>query len=473
MTKILKTGVVGWPISHSLSPKLHNYWLQKYGISGKYEAYAVKPEDLAAFLKKLPKKDITGLNLTVPHKEIVFPFLDEVDDVARRIGAVNMVTRREGRLFGTNTDGYGFLTNLKEKVPSWKATDGPAVIIGAGGAARAAIVSLLDDGVPEIRLINRTRARADNLAEIYNDRRIVVSDWQDRSQKLLGAALLVNTTTLGMTGKPSLDIDLCDLPPHAVVYDIVYNPLETGLLKAARSQGNICVDGLGMLLYQAAPAFQEWFGQNPEVDIDLRQHLLRTVKVIGLTGSIGMGKSETAKMFERAYVPVFDSDAAVHILMAKGGAAVGRVEKAFPGVRSPDGIDRKRLGSMVFSDGEALKKLESILHPMVSDMRQVFFEKAEEQGHDMVVVDVPLLFETGGEAHCDYTVVVSAPADVQRMRVLARPDMTVTKLENILSKQMPDSEKRQRADFIVQSDQGIRYAEDQVNHIIEKIRTTK
>ena len=473
MTKILKTGVVGWPISHSLSPRLHSFWLQKYDIGGEYQAYPVKPEDLGAFLKTLPEQNIIGLNLTVPHKEIVFPFLDEVDETAKKIGAVNTVIVKQGRLYGTNTDGYGFLTNLKENAPGWSAKDGPVVIIGAGGAARAAIVSLLDDGVPEIRLINRTRARADKLSEIYNDPRIIVCDWQERAKNLSGAALLVNTTTLGMTGQPPLDIDLSELPPSAVVYDIVYNPLETELLKQASERGNEYVDGLGMLLYQAAPAFQAWFGQMPEVDITLRHHVLRKLTIIGLTGSIGMGKSETAKMFERAHVPVFDSDAAVHMLMAKGGPAVGRVEKAFPGVEGADGIDRKLLGSMVFGDRAALKKLESILHPMVSDMRQDFFEQAKKQGLDMVVMDVPLLFETGGEDKCDYTVVVSASAEVQRERVLARPDMTATKFENILSKQMPDSEKQQRADFIVQSDQGIGYAEDQVIQIIEKIRVNK
>lgn len=192
--------------------------------------------------------------------------------------------------------------------------------------------------------------------------------------------------------------------------------------------------------------------------------------VIGLTGSIGMGKSETAKMFERANIAVFDSDAAVHGLMAKNGAAVDRVEAAFTGVKGSDGIDRKALGARVFGDGAALKKLESILHPMVSAQRQDFFEQMKDQGHDMVVMDVPLLFETDGDQKCDYTVVVSAPAAIQRTRVLARPDMSVEKFENILAKQMPDSEKRQRADFIVQSDQGIGYAETQVGEIIEKIR---
>ncbi|MBL4612751.1 MAG: shikimate dehydrogenase [Emcibacter sp.] len=273
-TRPIKAGVVGWPISHSLSPRLHSYWLQKYNLDGEYLAYEVKPEELGDFIKSLPKKNITGLNLTVPHKEIVFPFLDDVDDVARKIGAVNTIIVRDGRLYGTNTDGYGFLTNLMENAPEWSAESGPAVIIGAGGAARAAIVSLLEAGVPEIRLINRTKSRAEKLGDIYEDSRLKICDWQDRSKSLSDAALLVNTTTLGMKGQPALDIDLTALPVSAVVYDIVYNPLETDLLKQAASRGNHCVDGLGMLLYQAAPAFQAWFGKQPTVDPSLRDHVL-------------------------------------------------------------------------------------------------------------------------------------------------------------------------------------------------------
>ncbi len=191
-------------------------------------------------------------------------------------------------------------------------------------------------------------------------------------------------------------------------------------------------------------------------------------KIIGLTGSIGMGKSETAKIFEQANIPVFDSDAAVHDLMAKNGAALDSIEKFFPGICGPDGIDRVALGARVFGDTEALQKLESILHPMVSDRRQAFFR--QKQDHDLVVMDVPLLFEKGGEKDCDYVVVVTAPAEIQRQRVLARPHMTVEKFEQILAKQMPDAEKRQRADFIVYTDQGIPHAEQQVAKIITEIR---
>jgi len=194
------------------------------------------------------------------------------------------------------------------------------------------------------------------------------------------------------------------------------------------------------------------------------------LSVIGLTGSIGMGKSETAKIFERAGIPLFDSDAAVHVLMSENGAATPLVGRLFPEVKNNNGIDRKALGGKVFKDPEALKKLESILHPMVSEKRRDFFDQARAEGHDIVVVDVPLLFETGAEKDCDFTVVVTAPIELQRQRVLSRPDMTMQKFENILAQQMPDEEKKRRADFIVHSDQGLSYAEEQVDKIIQEIR---
>lgn len=192
--------------------------------------------------------------------------------------------------------------------------------------------------------------------------------------------------------------------------------------------------------------------------------------LLGLTGSIGMGKSETAKMFRRMNIPVFDSDQAVHELLGPGGAAVSAVARAFPGLETGQGIDRKKLGAQVFGDGAALKNLEAILHPLVSAKRQQFLRQAAMTGHDMAVADVPLLFETNGDQVCDYTVVVSAAPEVQRQRVLARPGMSLKKFEQILSKQMPDEEKRHRADFIVQTDRGIEYAETQVRELIAAIR---
>lgn len=275
--KIL-AGVVGDPISHSLSPQLHGYWLSKYNINGEYQAFHVTSEDLPEFLSILKTHGISGVNLTVPHKEQAMRLVDEVDIVAQRIGAINTIYFDiTGKMIGTNTDGYGFLTHLKQSAENWRADIGPVVIMGAGGAARAVIISLLDDGVAEIRLTNRTQSRAQALATEINDPRIRVIPWEVKEVALGGAALLVNVTTLGMQGQPPLEISLNRLPPSATVYDIVYNPLETELLKKAKENGNICVDGLGMLLHQAAAGFELWYRQKPIVDDGLRKHMLEAL----------------------------------------------------------------------------------------------------------------------------------------------------------------------------------------------------
>ena len=267
-------GVIGWPIAHSLSPRLQGYWLDRYGINGAYVPLAVRPEDFGEALRALPKLGFAGANVTVPHKETALRSVDAVEDTARRIGAVNtIVVRDDGSLLGRNTDGFGFMENLKAGAPGWDPAAGPAVVIGAGGAARAIVAALVDAGVPDLRLTNRTRSRADQLAgEIGGP--IAVDSWENRSGALDGAGLLVNTTTLGMTGHAPLDLDLQSLPKTALVTDIVYAPLETPLLAAARDRGNPTVDGLGMLLHQARPGFAAWFGTEPEVTDDLRRFVL-------------------------------------------------------------------------------------------------------------------------------------------------------------------------------------------------------
>ena len=267
-------GVMGWPVGHSLSPVLHGHWLDGLGIDGAYVPLAVAPENFAEVLKALAKMGFRGVNVTVPHKEAALAAVDDADALARRIGAVNtIVVGADGRLTGTNTDGFGFLENLKEGAPGWNPTAGPAVVLGAGGAARAVAVALIDAGAPDIKLINRTRARADRIAQDLGGP-VTVHDWDDRAALLANANLLVNTTTLGMTGKDPLEIALDALPTAALVNDIVYAPLETGLLAAARARGNPAVDGLGMLLHQARPGFEAWFGAAPQVTPDLRACIL-------------------------------------------------------------------------------------------------------------------------------------------------------------------------------------------------------
>jgi len=270
-------GVMGWPVAHSRSPRLHGFWLAQHDIDGAYLPLPVHPQNLAAALRALPLLGFTGVNITLPHKAAALALVDRVSEEAQRIGAINtVVVAADGLLEGSNTDGYGFLAHLKASAPAWRASDGPAVLLGAGGAARAIAVALLGAGVPELRLANRTARRTAELAEALGPR-VEPIDWEQRSGALDGAALLVNSTTLGMAGQPPLKISLHRLPRPAVVYDIVYVPLETPLLAAARARGNISVDGLGMLLHQALPGFAAWFGVTPEVTPELREFVLAAI----------------------------------------------------------------------------------------------------------------------------------------------------------------------------------------------------
>ena len=272
--KTIQAGVIGWPVSHSLSPRLHGFWLKELGIDGTYSALAIAPDGLENSLRSLPERGFAGVNLTLPHKEAAATIVDTMDSVASRIGAVNtIVVGADGNLAGSNTDGYGFIENLKSSAPEWTADNKSAVILGAGGAARAIISALLDAGVKELRLVNRTLSRAESLKDDIGGA-IIVVPWADRTKALEGAGLLVNTTTLGMTDEEPLEIDLSPLPAKAVVTDIVYAPLTTPLLKDAAGRGNLTVDGLGMLLHQARPGFDQWFGAEPVVTDALRAHVL-------------------------------------------------------------------------------------------------------------------------------------------------------------------------------------------------------
>lgn len=268
-------GVMGWPVHHSLSPRLHGFWLDQHAIDGAFIPFAVPPANLREALRALPMLGITGVSVTVPHKERVSDFVDELDPWARRVGAVNTVTvRDDGTLAGSNSDGFGFLENLRASQPGWRVTTGPAVVIGAGGAARAIVAALADAGAPEIHVVNRTIARAETLADDLADECIAVHPWEARSRVLERAALLVNATVLGMKDEPPLELPLDALPPAALVCDIVYTPLRTPLLAAAEARGNPTADGLGMLLHQGRPAFAAWFGVEPEVTPELRSFVL-------------------------------------------------------------------------------------------------------------------------------------------------------------------------------------------------------
>ncbi len=270
-------GVMGWPVAHSRSPRLHGYWLEKHGIDGAYIPMAVPPERLEQALRALPALGLRGANVTMPHKQAALRACDAVDSLAQRIGAVNTVTvGPDGALEGSNTDAFGLIENLREG-SDWLATDGPAVVLGAGGAARSACVALIDAGVESIRIVNRTPDRASELAGAMAPQCSAIA-WGRCEEALDGAALVINTTTLGMTGQPPLEIRLDALPISATVYDIVYAPLETDLLAAARARGNRTVDGLGMLLHQARPGFEAWFGVRPVVDEALQAFVLQDLQ---------------------------------------------------------------------------------------------------------------------------------------------------------------------------------------------------
>ena len=268
--RFLLAGVMGDPVMHSRSPKLHNYWLAKYGLAGTYVPLAITAERLRAALRALPALGFAGCNLTIPHKEAALDIVDKLDPLARRIGAVNcVVVAPDGSLEGRNHDGFGYIESVREAQPKWRADTGPIVVIGAGGGARAVLVGLVDQGAREIRLVNRTPARGKALAQDLGGP-IVALRWEEREAALEGTAMLINATNQGMLGEPPLDIALDRLPVSALVSDIVYIPRETALLAAARRRGNPTVNGLGMLLHQARPAFHAWFGIMPEVTPELR-----------------------------------------------------------------------------------------------------------------------------------------------------------------------------------------------------------
>lgn len=272
--KIPLVAVLGHPIGHSLSPKVHGHWLSRYKIPGHYVPIDVAPEKLSDTLRILPQLGFVGANVTLPHKEALLEIADHVTDRAKLIGAANtLMFGEDGTLQADNTDGYGFIANMRQYAPEWRATAGPAVVIGAGGASRAVIAALLGEGVPEIYLTNRSRTRAEHLRKLFGNR-IRIVDWLQASATLPEGATIVNTTSLGLVGQPDLPFNLSGINPHAVVTDLVYSPLETSLLAAARQLGCTVVDGLGMLLHQAVPGFEIWFGHRPEVDDTLRQAVL-------------------------------------------------------------------------------------------------------------------------------------------------------------------------------------------------------
>jgi shikimate dehydrogenase len=270
-------GVLGWPVMHSRSPLMHNYWMEQQGLAGTYVFLEIKPGTLAPALRALHPLGFSGCNLTIPHKLDAMTIVDEVDDVAKKIGAIScVVVREDGSLFGTNNDWLGFVGNVKQQQPGWRADEGPIAVIGAGGGGRAVVYALLQEGATEIRLINRTRAKAELIAEQFGGP-ITVLPWEDRHDALEGVAMAVNVTSQGMVGEAALDLRLDRLSESALAADIIYTPLESPFLAACRQLGNRTVNGLGMLLHQGIPAWKMWFGVEPTVTAELRELMERSI----------------------------------------------------------------------------------------------------------------------------------------------------------------------------------------------------
>ncbi|MBB5514480.1 shikimate dehydrogenase [Rubricella aquisinus] len=270
----LLAGVVGNPIGHSRSPALHGHWLRRYGIAGHYIPIELRPEHFETGIRALPKLGFRGINVTIPYKETILSMADQVSDRASLIGAANTIMFREdGGIYADNTDGYGFISNLEHHAPAWSAKSGPALVLGAGGAAKAIVAAMVQAGAPEIRIANRTRNRAEALRERFGAR-VTVVDWNMAAGAMADTATIINTTSLGMDGQPPLNLTFEAAPKSALATDIVYAPLITPFLSRAAEAGLVTVDGLGMLLHQAAPGFQHWFGVRPDVDDDLRAAVL-------------------------------------------------------------------------------------------------------------------------------------------------------------------------------------------------------
>lgn len=267
----VRTGLIGWPLTHSLSPRIHAHWIKEHQLDATYDLFPVEASELGEVAQKMRTENIRGMNVTVPHKERIVYHIDAMDGLAKKIGAINTIIQRNGRLYGMNTDAYGFITNLKQGLGKLEPYLARVVLLGAGGAARAIVVALQEAGAKNIVITNRTAETAEQVA---NDFAIEIAPWEERDRIFGETSLLINATSLGMQGKPALNIDLSTLPKAAAVHDIVYAPLETDLLREAKARGNRTVDGLGMLIYQAQRAFEQWHGILPEVTPELRKKVL-------------------------------------------------------------------------------------------------------------------------------------------------------------------------------------------------------
>ncbi len=467
--------VIGNPIDHSISPYIHQFWLHQLGIDGAYNRQLVSDDQLSGFIQDMPKNGLQGCNVTLPHKVAVMPLCHKLTIHAKRVGAVNTIWVDNGVIWGDNSDWWGFNQNILHNTHFKKITRRSAIILGAGGSARAVVYGLIKLGFSQIILLNRTMERAQDIKKIFPQ---IVVDSLDKFDKYANMAnFLVNCTSAYMNGG-ALQCDFAKLPAGCLVHDISYKPLITPFLQGAINAGLPVIDGLGMLIYQAIPGFKKWFlaGELPIIKPKITQKFknyiykraLKQPIILGLTGSIGMGKSTIAEMARQMGLPVVDSDAMVHdIYNNPQGTGFQLIAQTFPESLEGGQINRAKLGAAVFANREKLQRLEAILHPILRQKRNDMV--AQYANQPIILFDVPLLFERAIDKECDFTMVVSATAEIQRQRVLARPQMTPEKFANICKSQMPDNEKRQKADFIIDSSTNKEHAQEQLVKILKTL----
>jgi len=466
-------GIAGWPVGHSLSPVINAWWRREHGVIGSYEHLPCEGNE-EAFLDlvdKLKARQFAGINVTIPHKENAFNAADTLSDRARALGVANTLVFFDGKVHGDNTDEEGFYAALLAARPERKTR---ALVLGAGGAAPAVCMALHRAGYEQIDITNRTREKAEALKARFEFVSGVVG-WSDFDRKVSGYDLIVNTTSLGMYGQPPLDVDLSDAPDHMIVADIIYTPLETPLLAAAKACGLKTFNGLVMLAHQAVPGFEQWTGIRPSVTPELMVHLEdrllgRVMPVsIALTGSIGMGKSTVAAMFARLGASTWNADEAVHRLYTEGGAAVEPVAEIFPDVVDEGTVSREKLSAHLLANPGDYPALEAVVHPLVAQDRALAFEAAQQAGALSCVMDIPLLFEKHLEKPFQAVVVVTADEAVRRKRVLDRPGMTEEKYKSITARQMPEDEKIARADHVIRTDVSLEETAAEVGDVYRQI----
>ncbi len=454
-----KAAVIGWPIKHSLSPSIHGFWRAEKHIKGLYHRVACPPtdKDFNQCVRQLADLGYAGVNVTIPHKTNAFNIADVVSPVAEKLGVANTLTFEDGAIYADNTDVTGFQQMLEGiKTPDDQFHS--ALILGAGGTAPAVALALSNLGIKEISVANRTADKAKNLQSAYQFISGTIP-WESVETSISQFDILVNATSLGMVGQPEFVLDITKAKSKMIVIDVVYTPLETDLIRAAQNHGLRTETGLSMLMYQAIPGFEEWFSETAKVTPELKNYLIDRLKKknsrplkIGLTGSIGMGKSTAAKYLETLGALTWDADRAVHRIYGEGGVAVQPISAAFPGTVSDGAVSREKLSQHLLKNPEDFKKLETIVHPLVAADRAEFIENAVKNNATAIVLDIPLLFETGQSFEFDAIIAVTADPEIRKARVLERPGMSEEKLETIISRQLPEEEKILLADYVIKTD---------------------